>query len=85
MGSLFNIILNLNAPFASFISHSMLAIKGSESIGWRLATQERTTSFLFTRETEFSPSMLPKTAASKGEKKKKLVELFANKNVYFLV
>lgn len=45
----------------------MLVIKGSESIGWRLATQESTTSFLFTKETEFSPSVLPRKAESNGE------------------
>lgn len=39
---------------------------GSESIGWRLATQENTTSFRFTKETEFSPSRLPRKAESKG-------------------
>ncbi|XP_078145565.1 rho GTPase-activating protein 11A isoform X2 [Centroberyx gerrardi] len=31
---------------------------GSESIGWRLATQESTTSFRFTKDAEFSPSVL---------------------------
>ncbi|XP_072221868.1 rho GTPase-activating protein 11A isoform X3 [Leuresthes tenuis] len=41
---------------------------GSESIGWRLATQESTTSFLFTKETEFSPSVLPRKAESKSSK-----------------
>ncbi|TKS86522.1 Rho GTPase-activating protein 11A [Collichthys lucidus] len=39
---------------------------GSESIGWRLATQESTTSFRFTKETEFSPSGLPRKAESKS-------------------
>ncbi|XP_068578024.1 rho GTPase-activating protein 11A isoform X2 [Cebidichthys violaceus] len=33
---------------------------GSESIGWRLATQESTTSFHFTNKTEFSPSAVPR-------------------------
>ncbi|XP_061699002.1 rho GTPase-activating protein 11A-like [Syngnathoides biaculeatus] len=37
---------------------------GSESIGWRLATQESTTSFCFTKETRFSPSLLPRIAQS---------------------
>lgn len=40
----------------------------SESIGWRLATQESTTSFCFTKETEFSPSVLPRKAESKSSK-----------------
>ncbi|KAG8013634.1 Rho GTPase-activating protein 11A [Nibea albiflora] len=44
----------------------MLVIKGSESIGWRLATQESTASFRFTKETEFSPSGLPRKAESKS-------------------
>ncbi|XP_039993929.1 rho GTPase-activating protein 11A [Xiphias gladius] len=41
---------------------------GSESIGWRLATQESTTSFCFTKETEFSPSVLPRKTESKSTK-----------------
>lgn len=41
---------------------------GSESIGWRLATQESTTSFRFTKETEFSPSALPRKAEPKSSK-----------------
>ncbi|XP_054469853.1 rho GTPase-activating protein 11A isoform X2 [Anoplopoma fimbria] len=41
---------------------------GSESIGWRLATQESTTSFCFTKETEFSPSGLPRKAEPKSTK-----------------
>ncbi|KAM3594759.1 uncharacterized protein V6R79_013850 [Siganus canaliculatus] len=41
---------------------------GSESIGWRLATQESTTSFRFTEETEFSPSVLPRKSESKSSK-----------------
>uniref|UniRef100_A0A8C2XTV6 Rho GTPase activating protein 11A n=1 Tax=Cyclopterus lumpus TaxID=8103 RepID=A0A8C2XTV6_CYCLU len=43
------------------------AVSGSESIGWRLATQESTTSFRFTKETEFSPSVLPRKAEPKSE------------------
>ncbi|XP_068608326.1 rho GTPase-activating protein 11A [Brachionichthys hirsutus] len=39
---------------------------GSESIGWRLATQESTTTFCFTEETAFNPSGLPGKAESKG-------------------
>lgn len=45
----------------------MLVKKGLESIGWRLATQESTTSFLFTKEAAFSPSVLPSNAEPKGE------------------
>nr|XP_020441905.1 rho GTPase-activating protein 11A isoform X2 [Monopterus albus] len=41
---------------------------GSESIGWRLATQESTTSFCFTKETEFSPSIHPRNTESKSSK-----------------
>ncbi|XP_035529238.1 rho GTPase-activating protein 11A [Morone saxatilis] len=42
---------------------------GSESIGWRLATQESTASFRFTKETEFlTPSGLPRKAESKSSK-----------------
>ncbi|KAM8915519.1 rho GTPase-activating protein 11A isoform 2-T2 [Spinachia spinachia] len=39
---------------------------GSESIGWRLATQESTASFCFTKETAFSPSVLPRPAEPKS-------------------
>ncbi|CAJ1073776.1 rho GTPase-activating protein 11A [Xyrichtys novacula] len=41
---------------------------GSESIGLRLATQESTTSFCFTKETEFSPSVLMRRAEPKSSK-----------------
>ncbi|XP_054652187.1 rho GTPase-activating protein 11A [Dunckerocampus dactyliophorus] len=41
---------------------------GSESIGWRLATQERTSSFCFTKETVFSPSAQPSNVDSKSSK-----------------
>ncbi|XP_040054800.2 rho GTPase-activating protein 11A isoform X1 [Gasterosteus aculeatus] len=41
---------------------------GSESIGWRLATQESTTSFCFTKETRFSPSVLPRKAEPRSTK-----------------
>ncbi|KAM9340738.1 rho GTPase-activating protein 11A [Symphorus nematophorus] len=44
------------------------SILPKESIGWRLATQESTTSFRFTKETEFSPSVLPRKAESKSSK-----------------
>ncbi|XP_049918472.1 rho GTPase-activating protein 11A isoform X1 [Epinephelus moara] len=40
----------------------------SEAVGWRLATQESTTSFCFTKETEFSPAVLPRKAESKSSK-----------------
>ncbi|KAM9777273.1 rho GTPase-activating protein 11A [Neosynchiropus ocellatus] len=40
---------------------------GSESIGWRLATQESTTSFCFTKETpEFSPSVRRRQTETKS-------------------
>lgn len=45
----------------------MLLMKGTESIGWRLATQESTTSFLFTEETKFSSFVLPRNAESKSK------------------
>ncbi|XP_061898133.1 rho GTPase-activating protein 11A-like isoform X1 [Entelurus aequoreus] len=38
---------------------------GSESTGWRLATQESNTSFCFTKETVFSPSARPTKVDSK--------------------
>ncbi|AWP16643.1 putative rho GTPase-activating protein 11A [Scophthalmus maximus] len=57
-----------DAFLSSFISPSMLVIKGSESIGWRLATQESTTGFRFTKETEFSPSVLPRKTECKSTK-----------------
>ncbi|XP_077396013.1 rho GTPase-activating protein 11A [Festucalex cinctus] len=41
---------------------------GSESIGWRLATQESATSFSFTKETSFKPSLRPTNAQSNGSK-----------------
>ncbi|CAL1575007.1 unnamed protein product [Knipowitschia caucasica] len=42
---------------------------GSESIGWRLASQESTSSFCFTKEMEFaSPSVLPRINESNGTK-----------------
>ncbi|XP_041669209.1 rho GTPase-activating protein 11A isoform X1 [Cheilinus undulatus] len=41
---------------------------GSESIGLRLATQESTTTFCFTKETEFSPSVVPGKVESKNSK-----------------
>ncbi|KAM7375699.1 hypothetical protein PAMP_005483 [Pampus punctatissimus] len=40
---------------------------GSESIGWRLATQESTASFCFTKETVFSPSALPRNTEPESE------------------
>nr|XP_023658022.1 rho GTPase-activating protein 11A isoform X3 [Paramormyrops kingsleyae] len=47
------------------ISHSLLGPKASETIGWRLATQESTSSFQFTKDTPFSP------AASHGRRPSK--------------
>lgn len=41
---------------------------GSESIGCRLAMQESTSSFTFTREPEFSPMVRPRNVDSKGPK-----------------
>ncbi|XP_020775091.2 rho GTPase-activating protein 11A isoform X2 [Boleophthalmus pectinirostris] len=42
---------------------------GSESIGWRLASQESTTSFCFTKEMEFiSPSVLPRISEANSTK-----------------
>ncbi|XP_061600210.1 rho GTPase-activating protein 11A isoform X2 [Cololabis saira] len=41
---------------------------GTGSIGLRLATQESTTSFLFTKEMEFSPSVYAGKTESKGSK-----------------
>ncbi|XP_062863239.1 rho GTPase-activating protein 11A isoform X1 [Trichomycterus rosablanca] len=46
-------------------SHSQPEPKGSEVIGWRLATQESIRSFHFTKDTPFSPAVL-KSSASKG-------------------
>ncbi|KAK5886131.1 hypothetical protein CesoFtcFv8_017202 [Champsocephalus esox] len=40
----------------------------SESVGWRLATQESTTSFRFTEDTEVSPAALPREAESRSTK-----------------
>lgn len=45
----------------------MLVIKGSESIGLRLATQETIPSSRFTKDLEFSPSVHPRNPESKGE------------------
>ncbi|KAM9571114.1 rho GTPase-activating protein 11A-like isoform 6-T6 [Salvelinus alpinus] len=42
--------------------------EGSESIGWRLATQECTTSFRFTKDAEFSPTVLRNKSSSNGSK-----------------
>ncbi|XP_047466738.1 rho GTPase-activating protein 11A isoform X2 [Mugil cephalus] len=41
---------------------------GSESIGWRLATQESSSGFHFTKEMEFTPSVLPSETESKNTK-----------------
>ncbi|KPP69034.1 rho GTPase-activating protein 11A-like [Scleropages formosus] len=50
------------------ISHSLLGPKGSEAIGWRLATQDITTSFVFSKETPFSPAVLRDKNASNRPK-----------------
>ncbi|KAM9432887.1 rho GTPase-activating protein 11A-like isoform 1-T1 [Salvelinus alpinus] len=42
--------------------------EGSEFIGWRLATPESTTSFCFTKDAKFSPTVLQNKSASKGSK-----------------
>ncbi|XP_061112184.1 rho GTPase-activating protein 11A isoform X1 [Conger conger] len=52
----------------SVISNSLPAPKGSETIGWRLATQESATSFRFTTETAFIPAVLPVKSSSKSSK-----------------
>ncbi|KAF7669536.1 hypothetical protein LDENG_00182640 [Lucifuga dentata] len=41
---------------------------GSESIGWRLATQESTSSFCFSKDTEFTSSILPRKSERKNSK-----------------
>ncbi|XP_052009436.1 rho GTPase-activating protein 11A [Xyrauchen texanus] len=48
-------------------THSQLGPKGSEVIGWRLATQESCTGFIFTAESPFSPAVLNKSP-TKGSK-----------------
>ncbi|KAJ7989091.1 hypothetical protein DPEC_G00315940 [Dallia pectoralis] len=40
--------------------------EGSESVGWRLATQESTASFPLTKDAEFSPAVLANKSTSKG-------------------
>ncbi|XP_026856031.2 rho GTPase-activating protein 11A isoform X1 [Electrophorus electricus] len=53
----------------SVISHSLPVPKGSEVIGWRLATQESVTSFHFTKDTVFNPAILKNSStSSKGSK-----------------
>uniref|UniRef100_A0A4W5NDL1 Rho GTPase activating protein 11A n=1 Tax=Hucho hucho TaxID=62062 RepID=A0A4W5NDL1_9TELE len=42
--------------------------EGSKFIGWRLATQESTTSFCFTKDAKFSPAVLRNKSASKGSR-----------------
>ncbi|KAI4902046.1 hypothetical protein NFI96_033102 [Prochilodus magdalenae] len=51
----------------SVVSHSLPVPKGSEVIGWRLATQESVTNFHFTKDIAFSPSVL-KNSTSTGSK-----------------
>ncbi|XP_055028694.2 rho GTPase-activating protein 11A isoform X1 [Misgurnus anguillicaudatus] len=51
----------------TMITHSQLGPKGSEVIGWRLATQESSSGFHFTKESAFSPAVLNESP-SKGSK-----------------
>lgn len=44
----------------------MLLMKGSQSIGWRLASQE-STGLLLTEETKFRPFVLPRNTESKSK------------------
>ncbi|KAG9336523.1 hypothetical protein JZ751_002870 [Albula glossodonta] len=60
--------LGKNSRDPSVISHSLPVPKGSETIGWRLATQESATSFRFTKETAFSPAVMRLKSAAKGSK-----------------
>ncbi|KAL4656463.1 rho GTPase-activating protein 11A [Arapaima gigas] len=53
---------------ANVISHSLLGAKGSEAIGWRLATQDSTTSFCFSKDKPFSPVDLQNKNASNRSK-----------------
>ncbi|KAJ8290415.1 hypothetical protein GJAV_G00012580 [Gymnothorax javanicus] len=50
------------------ISHSLPAPKGSETIGWRLATQDGASSFRFSSETAFCPAVLRVKSTSKSSK-----------------
>ncbi|XP_007257984.3 rho GTPase-activating protein 11A isoform X1 [Astyanax mexicanus] len=51
----------------SVLSHSQPVPKGSEAIGWRLATQESVTTFHFTKDAAFSPAVL-RNGTSTGSK-----------------
>ncbi|XP_066529523.1 rho GTPase-activating protein 11A isoform X2 [Hoplias malabaricus] len=51
----------------SVVSHSLPVPKGSETIGWRLATQDSVNSFHFTKEPAFSSSVLT-NSTSEGAK-----------------
>lgn len=61
----------------------MPLIKASESIGLRLAKQESTTSFRFTKETEFIPSVQPGKTESKS--KYQTAELYAQNKILNLL
>ncbi|MBN3305055.1 RHGBA protein, partial [Amia calva] len=50
------------------ISNSFPAPKGSENIGWRLATQESDTSFESSKDTAFSPVIIRNKCTRKGSK-----------------
>ncbi|KAG7466324.1 hypothetical protein MATL_G00163890 [Megalops atlanticus] len=52
----------------SVISHSLPEAKGSDTIGWRLATQENASSFRFAKEVAFSPAVIRNKSASKSSK-----------------
>lgn len=58
----------------SVVSHSLPVPKGSEVIGWRLATQESVASFHFTKDTAFSPSVL-RNSPSTGQFRLCLISL----------
>uniref|UniRef100_W5N4H6 Rho GTPase activating protein 11A n=1 Tax=Lepisosteus oculatus TaxID=7918 RepID=W5N4H6_LEPOC len=52
----------------SVISNSFVAPKGSESIGWRLATQESDTSFGSAKDAAFSPVIIRNKCTRKGSR-----------------
>ncbi|MBN3326222.1 RHGBA protein, partial [Atractosteus spatula] len=53
---------------SSVISNSFVAPKGSESIGWRLATQESDTSFGSAKDAAFSPVIIRNKCTRKGSR-----------------
>lgn len=58
----------------------MLVIKGSESIGLRLATQESAVNFCFSKEAELIPSAQPGKTESKSKYQRLLHLMSAHKN-----